>query len=100
VSESFSPPYWLDFFPSRVPLPEAAALFNLSQPALRWHAARVPGLAERRLGRVFVDLERLAELVAARPLAKAPRREPATQEHPVRDGNERLRQDGTTPSRS
>jgi hypothetical protein len=69
---SFSPPDWLDFFPSRVPLPEAAALFGLSQPALRWHAARVPGLAERRLGRVFVDLERLAELVAARPLAKAP----------------------------
>jgi hypothetical protein len=38
--------------------------------------------AERRLGRVFVDLERLARLVAARPLAKAPQREPATQERP------------------
>jgi hypothetical protein len=74
MSERFSPPDWLDLFPPHMPLPEAAALFGLSQPALRWHAARVPGLAERRLGRVFVDLERLAELVAARPLAKASRR--------------------------
>jgi hypothetical protein len=53
-----------------VPLPEAARRNGIPEAVLRWHAARVPGLAVRRLGRVLVDLDRLAEIAAPRPLAR------------------------------
>ncbi len=53
-----------------LPLPEAARRHRIPEAALRWHAARVPGLAVRRLGRIYVDPDRLAELAAPRPLAK------------------------------
>ena len=59
------------------PLPEAARRHGIPEAALRWHAARVPGLAVRRLGRIYVDPDRLAELAAPRPLVECPEREPA-----------------------
>jgi hypothetical protein len=52
------------------PLRKAARRYDIPEAALRWHAQRVPGLAVRRLGRIYVDLDRLAEIAAPRPLAK------------------------------
>jgi hypothetical protein len=52
-----------------VPVPEAAPRFGMSVGALRYLTYTRPGLAVRRFGRVYVDLEVLAKLAAPQPVA-------------------------------